>query len=70
MVLGVSQILNRQVDTILKLHLGKPEGSLDQTGGLPLQFRSQKILQEVGDLGGGWIQTEETELQNHLKCPD
>ncbi|KAG5585897.1 hypothetical protein H5410_046331 [Solanum commersonii] len=35
--------------------------------GLPLQFWSQKILQEIGDLCGGWIQTEETELRNHLK---
>ncbi|WMV30161.1 hypothetical protein MTR67_023546 [Solanum verrucosum] len=36
--------------------------------GLPLQFWSQKILREIGNLCGGWIQTEEeTELRNHLK---
>jgi len=36
--------------------------------GLPLQFWSQKILREIENLCGGWIQTEEeTELRNHLK---
>ncbi|KAF3616310.1 hypothetical protein FXO37_35135 [Capsicum annuum] len=36
--------------------------------GLPLQFWSQKILREIGEFCGGWIQTEEeTELRNHLK---
>jgi len=32
MVLEISQIPSRLVDAMLKLHQGKPEGSLDQTG--------------------------------------
>ncbi|KAG5630430.1 hypothetical protein H5410_002147 [Solanum commersonii] len=32
MVLEISQIPSRLVDAMLKLHRGKPEGSLDQTG--------------------------------------
>ncbi|WMV30144.1 hypothetical protein MTR67_023538 [Solanum verrucosum] len=36
--------------------------------GIPLHLWSRKVFQEIGDLCGGWIETEEeTELKNHLK---
>uniref|UniRef100_M1C4X4 Uncharacterized protein n=1 Tax=Solanum tuberosum TaxID=4113 RepID=M1C4X4_SOLTU len=37
-------------------------------GGLPLQFWSQSTFKAIGDICGGWTETEEeTQLQNHLK---
>ncbi|WMV46110.1 hypothetical protein MTR67_039495 [Solanum verrucosum] len=36
--------------------------------GIPLHLWSRKVFQEIGDMCGGWIETEEeTELKNHLK---
>lgn len=36
--------------------------------GLPLHLWSPKVFKEVGEVCGGWLETEEeTELKNHLK---
>jgi len=36
--------------------------------GIPLHLWSQKVFQEIGEVRGGWIATEEeTELKNHMK---
>lgn len=36
--------------------------------GIPLQLWSQKVIREIGNFCGGWIQIEEEiELRNHLK---
>lgn len=36
--------------------------------GVPLNLWSNKVFQEIGDLCGGWLATEEeTELKNHMK---
>lgn len=36
--------------------------------GIPLHLWPQKVLQEIGEVRGGWIATEEeTELKDHMK---
>jgi len=35
--------------------------------GIPLQLLSSQVFQEIGNLCGGWVATEEeTELKNHM----
>ena len=36
--------------------------------GLPLQLWNPKVMKEIGDRCGGWLENEEeTELKNHLR---
>lgn len=45
---------------------GKERQGMDQLQGLPMNIWSQKVFKEIGNLCGGYIQTEETFLKNHL----